>query len=271
MIKTDIILGVHMKTKSPAIITFFILGMLCLSFLSVQTCAFEDSVTETTSIDPLADAYINSFSHEKNRGGYSSLYVRNSEWGTSELTVIKFDLSDIPADASIKSAQLKLHGYSHPDGGDVSAYYVRDDSWREPGLTYDKRPNISNTLTWTVEDISSYSWYSWDITEDAIDAFHDDKMLTEALIWGNTTEYGSICFGSRESGWPPKLVITYAIPTSPTPTPSVAPEPTTTPIPLDISLWGKFLNNPYLPGACAIITAIGTILLILQNKRRHQH
>lgn len=147
-----------------------------------------------------------------------------------------------------------MHGGPLSNGGDVSAYYVCDDSWRELGLTYDKKPNISNTLTYTVEDISSYgSWYSWDITEDAIDAFHDDKRLTEVLIWENTTEYGRICFNSRESGWPPKLEITYTIPTSPTTTPPITPTPT---LPSTSAPWWE--EQLWWT---SLITAVGTVVI----------
>jgi hypothetical protein len=91
--------------------------------------------------------------------------------------------------------------------------------------------SVSNTLTCTVENISSRSWYAWDITEDAVEAFHDNKELTEALIWGNTAEYGDTSFNSRKSIWPPKLKITYTVPTTPTPTPSPTPTPLITPEP----------------------------------------
>ena len=249
-----------MKTISPTIMAFFIFSMLCLSFLSLHVSAFEDSVTETINLSPVADAYVNSYHSDENEGDSSFLYVKNSEWGTSKLIFIKFHLSDIPADASIKSAQLKLRAAVALDGGDVSAYYVPDDSWRELGLTYDNRPNISNTITYTEEGVTSGSLCSWDITEDVLEAFHDDKLLTEAVMWENTTEYGHIQFFSRESGWPPKLEITYTIPTSSTPTPLITPEATLPPI--STSLKEKafaILKNPALAG----LGAVGTVILVI--------
>lgn len=220
-----------MKTISPSIVAFFIFSMLCLSVLSIHTSASEDFETKTENLDPRADAFVASYSPDENYGDYYNLWVRNSEYGSSKLIFIKFDLSGIPTEATIQSAQLKLHGGYSSTGVYVSAYYVRDDSWREYGLTYNNKPNISNTLTCTVENISAHSWYSWDITEDAIEAIHDNKELTETLIWGNTTEYGDTHFDSRESIWPPKLEITYTVPTTPTPTPSPTPTPLITPEP----------------------------------------
>lgn len=254
-----------MKVIIPAIMAFFLFSMLFISFLSIHVSAFEASVTETTNPTPVADAYVNSYYSDENNGDSSFLYVENSEWGTSKLIFIRFDLSSIPTEATIKSAQLKLYAAVALDGGDVSAYYVRDDTWRELGLTYDNRPNISNTLTSTEEGVSSGSWRSWDITEDVLEAFHDDKLLTEALMWENATEYGCIHFFSRESGWPPKLEITYTIPTSPTTTPTITPTPT--PRPTAIPLWGKFLNDPHLQGACIIITAIAAVIGLIIKVR----
>ncbi|MBN1763035.1 MAG: DNRLRE domain-containing protein [Methanomicrobia archaeon] len=135
----------------------------------------------------------------------------------------------MPVDATINSAQLKLYGgpFLPEEGGDVSAFYVLDDSWREHGLTYNNRPNSSKTLTYTVENISSRSWYTWDITEDVRDTFLTDKVLTEALVCENTVRETWIRFYSRdlvviypESDNRPKLEVTYTIPITPTPTPA---------------------------------------------------
>lgn len=255
-----------MKTISSSIVAFFIFSMLCLSVLSIHTSASEDFETKTENLDPRADAFVASYSPDENYGDYYNLWVRNSEYGSSDLIFIKFDLSRVPTEATIQSAQLKLHGGYSSTGVDVSAYYVRDDSWREYGLTYNNRPDISNTLTCTVENISSRSWYAWDITEDAIAAFHGDKVLTEALIWGNTAEYGGTHFCSRKSIWPPKLEITYTVPTTPTPTPSPTPTPFITPEPtlppISTSLKEKafaILKNPALAG----LGAVGTVILVI--------
>lgn len=195
---------------------------------------------------------------------FFSLRVTITEYGVYELIFLRFDLSRIPTEATIQSAQLKLHSGSFSHGGDVSAYYVRDDSWREKGLTYNNKPNISNTVTCTVENISAYSWYSWDITEDVIAAFHDDKILTEALIWGNTAEYGATSFGSRESGRPPNLEITYAVPTTPTSIPTPSPTPTPTPPPTETSWWKEQLWWLII----GVVIALLTLLYMVYKDRR---
>jgi hypothetical protein len=255
--------------------------MLFLSFSSIHVSAFEGSITETINIPPIADAYVDSYHSDEKKGNDPSLWVTNYRYMDSSFIFIKFDLSSIPIDANIVSAQLKLYAGYVSNRENVSvhyvgAYYVSDDSWREDGITYNNRPTSIYNYTTHTGSVSPHSWCSWDITDDVSTAFRDDKGLTEALMWENTNDYGLISFYSKETAWSefrPVLEITYTIPTSSTstPTPSVAPEPTPTPTPSDIPLWKEFLTNPYLLGACIIITAIGTIVLILQNKRKHQH
>lgn len=260
-----------MKTISPTIMAFFIFSMLFILFLPIHVSALEDSVTKTINIPPIADAYVDSSHPDENKGDDSFLWVKDNKYTGSSFIFIRFNLPNIKIDATIVSAQLKLRSsICSSNSTNVSARYVSDDSWRESSITYNIRPSIPNHTTY-IEKVTSHSWCSWDITEDVLEAYRDNKLLTEALLWENGGDNGHLLLYSKEARFKPVLEITYTIPTSSTSTstPSVAPEPT--PTPSDIPLCEGFLTNPYLLGACIIITAIGTIVLILQNKRKHQH
>lgn len=254
-----------MKTKSITIMAFFIFSMLLIPFLPIQVSAFEDSVTETTNLTPVADAYVDSSHPDENKGDDSFLWVKDNKYTGSSFIFIKFYLSSIPIDATIVSAQLKLRSFiCSSNSTNVSARYVSDDSWRESSITYNIRPSIPNHTTY-IENVTSHSWCSWNITEDVLEAYRDNKLLTEALLWENTRDNGHLLLYSKEARFKPVLEITYTIPTSPTPTPSVAPEPT--PTPLDMPLYGGFLTNPYLRGACVIITAIVAVIGLIFKVR----
>jgi len=232
--------------------------MLCLFLLSVHASAFEDSVTETTNLTPVADAYVDSSHPDENKGDDSFLWVKDNKYTGSSFIFIKFNLPSI-TDATIVSAQLKLHSFiCSSNSANVSARYISDDSWRECSITYNIRPSIPNHTTY-IENVTSHSWCSWDITEDVLEAYRDNKLLTEALLWENTGDNGHLLLYSKEAWFKPVLEITYTIPTSPTPTPSVAPDPT--PTPSDISL-REFLKNPYL-GVPAIVLELKTIIPIV--------
>ena len=242
-----------MKTISPTIMAFFIFSMLCLFLLSVHASAFEDSVTKTRNLPPVADAYINSGYPDKNYGEYPSLWVKGNRYNKS--IFIKFNLLQIPADATIVSAQLMLYGPSS-NRGSISVYYVPDDSWTECGITYNNRPSSSIYLT-DKENVSSKSWCSWNIKEDVITAFSDNKILTAVMRYENEEDYEGAWFFPREfyrEDIRPKLEITYTIPTSPTPTPSVAPTPT---LPSTSTPWWKDELS------WIIITAVATIMLVI--------
>lgn len=222
-----------MKAKSSTIIAFFLFSMLFVSFLSISVSAFEGSVTKTINLSPIADAYVDSGYPDDKKGDDYYLDIKN--YGRS--IFIRFDLPSIPVDATNISAQLKLHCRYSSDRANVSAHYVLDDSWRESDITYNNRPtSISNHTTYT-ENVSPDSWCSWDITEDVVDAFRDNKILTEVLLWENTEDSGYSSFHSKEveqkypnlSKYKPMLEIAYTIPTSPATTPLIRPTPTLPP------------------------------------------
>ena len=241
-----------MKTISPTIMAFFLFSMLFIPFLPIHVSAFEGSITETINIPPIADAYVDSYHSDEKKGNDPSLWVTNYRYSDSSFIFIKFDLSSIPIDANIVSAQLKLYaGYvsnrENVSAHYVGAYYVPDDSWREDGITYNNRPTSIYNYTTHTGSVSPHSWCSWDITDDVSTAFRDDKGLTEALMWENTNDYGLISFYSKETAWSefrPVLEITYTIPTSPTTTPSTTTPPITpipTPPPTSAPWWEEQL------------------------------
>ncbi|MDI6885001.1 MAG: DNRLRE domain-containing protein [archaeon] len=183
---------------------------------------------EPVTLYPEANAYVNSFSPDKNYGKYYDLQVEGNKY--NKTIFIKFNLMQIPADASIVSAQLMLYGYSS-NSGIVSVYYVSDDSWTENGITYNNRPSSSIYLT-DKENVSSKSWCSWNIKEDVITALSDNKLLTEVMRYENAEDHEGARFFPRDcynEDLRPKLVITYTLPASHIITPSAPLTPTTPP------------------------------------------
>jgi hypothetical protein len=197
---------------------------------------FEAAATpETASITlyPTADAYVNSESPDTNYGSEGTLLVSsNSEFN---YTYIMFDLSSIPSDADIKSANLSLYLYG--TRGDVygvpadkiGVYRCSDTSWTELGITWNNKPSFDPTPTdtWSFSIIFYTKVYKrWNVTEDVIDAFTSEEMLTEVFKFEKKTGYGHAGFDSKEGSHKPKLDILYSAPPTPPPTPSPTPTPT---------------------------------------------
>jgi hypothetical protein len=248
-----------MNTKNSFIVVLVIFSMFCFAFFSIHAKASEDSVNKPNRIDPVADAYIQSSYPDENKGEDIVLAVKN-RYGSS-MVFLKFDLSSIPMDATIRSAKLMLHTYPHSDEWEIHAHYVDDDLWDEDSITYNNCPTSISNRTKDAIKVSRDSWGYWDITEDVRVASHDDGLLTEVLLCEPTGEdYAVVVFYSKEWRWDdfgPKLEVTYTLPTSPTPTPP----------PSDMPLWKEILVNKYLRGACIIITAIVTVIGLIIKVR----
>ena len=89
----------------------FILAGVPLQWLENQppgTTIFDPTVQKSIS----GDTYIENYSTSSNYGSSSSLYFRINGMGITFRTLLKFNLSGIPAEALVSSATLKLYVYS---------------------------------------------------------------------------------------------------------------------------------------------------------------
>jgi len=169
-------------------------------------------------------------------------WLNSSDGYTAVRSLLQFDLSSIPSNAAITSAQLKLHyayGSNTMQVTDVSVHRLTR-NWVE-GSGFGFFDTIRNGATWTtydgtnkwtnsggdfdpapeaiVRNISTiYGWYAWDITS-----------LAQSWWNGNTPNYGVLLRSSIES-WSyavnrsfessdsqdpskrPQLVVTYTVP-----------------------------------------------------------
>jgi hypothetical protein len=185
-----------------------------LYFWSFDVDAVPASAQITTY--SIADAYVNASSPETNYGSAASLYVSaNSE---QDFTYIKFDLTSIPSGANIISANLTV--YLSDTGGDIywlpadsiGAYYCSDNSWIEPGITWNNKPsfNVIPTDSWSFGIIYYENEYkSWDVTADVNTAL-TSETLTEVMKFASKTGDGYAVFQSGEGANRPKLEVEYS-------------------------------------------------------------
>ncbi len=154
--------------------------------------------------------------------------------------MLRFDLSDVPANAAVVQATLELYaiGWSGADIA-ISAHYITrsvshceatwnqaeaGQAWGQPGcndVTTDRRAAPESTVTTN----SIGKWYSFDVTTVA-QGWVDGDLANNGVLLRTTDSAYSFSFASAESGdavHRPRLVITYGTGGPPTPTPG--PEP----------------------------------------------
>ena len=200
---------------------------LCISlaFLALISTVTYGTATEQKIVYPTADSYVDLNQPTNNFGGLDSLYIRNSTFvlNISQITYLLFNLSSLPAGASIQSANLTIYVDHIGSTTQILSHFCSDTSWNELTINWNNAPVFSSTPLSIATIASDGVFKSFDVTSVTQTALSGSKRLTLVL----TSEYKAsitdyLKIPSREyflPGGRPKLVITYTSP-SPTPTPS---------------------------------------------------
>jgi len=176
------------------------------------------------------DSYIDENNPGTNYGTDVSLDVSGRSGGRIRKALLWFNVSSIPANATITSAVLQLYKTGAPGGGtiNVSVYRVNSTSnWNETEVTWN---NLTSTTTWSTAggdyDPTEYDrqavnntvgiWHSWNIT-----------ALVQSWTNGTYPNYGLILvipddtsnkirqFASSDSANPaqwPQFLVSYTTP-----------------------------------------------------------
>ena len=169
---------------------------------------------EIITLHPTDDAYIKQAYGTTNYGSESSLIIKPGYSGWKIRSVIKFNLSDLPPDATIISAKLRLYYYAivknDPVGRTWSIHRNTQD-FNEGEVTWNNQPSHNPTPTDEIIVPSSFGWVEWNVTSD----IEDFMTGTPNYGWklkdkneGDVNNGGQ--FYSKEYGTSkPELVIKY--------------------------------------------------------------
>ena len=113
-------------------------AMTLLSTLAISNRAY-------AQITPSADANTNSTFPTTKYGANQLLHVN----GATQITYIQFDLSSIPASASVSKATLKLFVEAAPTAGSFNVDYVNG-LWVESTISYSLAPALGSTIVSSV-------------------------------------------------------------------------------------------------------------------------
>ena len=147
------------------------------SYITIGGSTTLNSSIMTVNLSSVADSYIEEEDIIANHGSGITLYVKSKEYG-NERSLIRFDLSTISNNATIKSASLYLYyydyDYSNTSGRTYWTYKISS-SWVEDEVTWIDRNSLDMWSTSggdyiTTNGVSitippSYGWVNWNVTD----------------------------------------------------------------------------------------------------------
>jgi hypothetical protein len=156
-------------------------GFLLAIIIAICTVMISQAV-EASFINltpPIADNELENWQADTNFGDIEGMYVRSGFTSFVSRSIVKFNLSAIPAGSKINAAYLQLYYYSaplgNPAGRTYNAYRLTED-WTELGSTWNSRDTgVPWTIPgglWTSEDsassivpLTTNEWMGWIVTD----------------------------------------------------------------------------------------------------------
>ena len=199
--------------------TKLIIGFLLLTLLiafgnfavgSGETAILGSNVT----FNPNNDAYVDQENPDNNYGTSSKLIMDNI--GNRKYSYLKFDISTIPSERTITSANLYLWCDARQGGGytRIYAYSVENDNWDETTITWNNKPDAVTFLSEYSGEVGE--WWKWDVKAFVENEYGGDKTVSFCLLPGEgnayITEFRSRDWWPPDPNYRPYLEVTYVLP-----------------------------------------------------------
>jgi hypothetical protein len=155
---------------------------------------------------------------------------------------VRFDLADLPAEADITQATLRLYllvSYGEEESDLVVTAFRATGDWSESTVTWKTSPGYASASGTQAVPHAAWGWYEVDVT-DIIQGWYADGSSHGIYLRGQESESGWRGFATREEAVPPQLVIQHSGASNTAPTLSTLPDQT---VPLNgnlvraIDLW----------------------------------
>ena len=188
---------------------------LCFFVLSIGL-PFDAEAQGQVTLFAVEDSYVDEASPETTHGSQDDLYVAFDDSSSAEaVTLIKFDLSSIPGNATITSATLRLN-MTLANGATPVMLSVNLcwDSWQENQVTFNSVPFYDGRGQSSIGDQTG--WVELNATALVMDWMtgYPNNGLAIAGPFGSNGFVRR--FSSREKGPPPELVVEFTT-SGPTP------------------------------------------------------
>jgi len=192
------------------------------SVLAAYAVAPHSALATTVTLPASQDSWVEQANQSTNHGGDTTLRVQGGTGPTAKKrALVQFDLSSIPACASVSSAILKLQIGSSTTS---TTHEVRaiTQSWTEGGVTWLSRDGtnswsaaggaFSGTVTANATTGTAAGPITWDVTADVL-SFLAGSSPNNGWIVKVASEGTAVAhtYDSREGTTPPSLAVTYTL------------------------------------------------------------
>jgi len=179
------------------------------------------------------DTYVRSIAANNNFGSETCIRVADIS-GNVFRSILEFDISDIPTNATFSQGDLLLYYYlysgANPTGKSIWAYKLTRTDWVESQATWNKYKAdsfwttaggdyvTSNPAGGNTTFPASYGWMTWDIQAIVEDAYDTSNKVEILVRFDNekSSNAGFHNFYSKEytgdTSLRPKLTVTYTVP-----------------------------------------------------------
>lgn len=153
------------------------------------------------------------------RNLYAGYYDEDGETGDEQDTYLYFDVSAIPAGATVTSAQLWIYisDTTNTIGEDfIFSIEDADDTWTEGALTWNNSPTSTTVTTFDGPDDGAVGWLEIDLPVSLIQGWVDYPGLNNGIVivpqWdeadGNNDRI-AVDSSESSSGNKPTLIVYY--------------------------------------------------------------
>jgi len=178
-------------------------------------------VLNTDTLAPSQDSYVNTNSDTTNYGANASMVVDISGGGLgSQHALLQFDLSSMPANATISSATLTVNATANGGAANLNVYQLNE-AWTENQVTWKQRVTGTNwstqggTITGGVQanlNTGLTGLHSWDITT-LVQSWYTTPANNNGLMIASPDTGGTtVTYESNEGTTAPQLVINFTVP-----------------------------------------------------------
>ncbi len=175
----------------------------------------------TLTLNPVGDTWLNQSAPDVANGSATRLHVGKDAGSKQRRPLARFDVSGLPASATVTNAKLRLYGahsFGSGSGIDVAVHRVTA-PWDEATSTWASTGGGSYAATplATVTVPMSPAWSEWAIPSSLIHEWRDGVTPNHGLIlvYSASQKNRWVELASREhdsAGWHPQLVIDYTEP-----------------------------------------------------------
>jgi hypothetical protein len=170
------------------------------------------TTTQTVTLTPTGDSYVDSSLNTTNYGSANPLYASASV----RRALLKFNTT-LPSGAVVSSASLKLYSTSTASSGGFEVH-PETDAWAESTVTWSTQPAWNATILGTSTTPTSGAWVSVSLPVSAVSTVGNTNFGLRFSTSGINAKFAS----REDASNKPQLIITYtSSATTPTPTPTI--------------------------------------------------